>query len=207
MPVLWDTQNQTIVNNESSEIIRMLNSEFNELAGVPLLNLCPAELVSQIDEINGWVYDMLNNGVYKAGFATAQDECTNNHERWLSLSCLDSSHPTSCHVDEKNAKLVWEGLQRVEAILGRSSFLTGNSLTEADIRLYTTILRFDPVYFGHFKCNLLAVRDCPNILRWLREVTAIEGVKETINMEHIKVDIMGLYLCHFCSCTFLHASA
>lgn len=84
-----------------------------------------------------------------------------------------------------------EGLQRVEAMLGKDEFMAGNSLTEADIRLYTTILRFDPVYFGHFKCNLLAIRDCPNILRWLRKVTAIKGVRETINMEHIKV--LGFY--------------
>lgn len=92
------------------------------------------------------------------------------------------------YLDEENAKKVCEGLKRVEGILAKSEFIVpGAPLTEADIRLYTTILRFDPVYFGHFKCNLLAVKDCPNILRWLRQVTATPGVKETINMDHIKV--------------------
>lgn len=91
-------------------------------------------------------------------------------------------------VDEENAKKVAEGLRRAEAILAKNEFIIpGASMTEADIRLYTTILRFDPVYFGHFKCNLLAVRDCPNILRWLRQLSRISEVRETINLDHIKV--------------------
>lgn len=90
--------------------------------------------------------------------------------------------------DEENARKVYEGLRKVEEILSQSEFIIpgANSLTEADIRLFTTMLRFDPVYFGHFKCNLLAVRDCPNTLRWLRQIAAMPGVKETINMTHIK---------------------
>lgn len=90
-------------------------------------------------------------------------------------------------LDEKNAKLVYEALKKVEAILSKQKCMVGDELTEADIRLFTTILRFDPVYFGHFKCNLLAVRECPNILRWMKMIVAIPGIKSTINMDHIKV--------------------
>ncbi len=96
-------------------------------------------------------------------------------------------------VDEKNAKLVHEGMQKVEGILSKSAFIAGDRFTLADVRLFTTMLRFDPVYFGHFKCNLQAVRDSPNILRWLRNVTAMPGVMETINMEHIKVPLSPPY--------------
>lgn len=92
------------------------------------------------------------------------------------------------HLDEENAQKVHQGLAKVEKVLAHSSFIIPDApLTEADIRLYTTILRFDPVYFGHFKCNLLAVENCPNTLRWLRQISALPGVKETINMTHIKV--------------------
>jgi len=162
VPILWDNKLNTIVNNESSEIIRMLNSEFNDIAGNPELNLCPDELLGQIEETNAWVYDNLNNGVYKSGFATAQTEY------------------------EKNAKLVHEAQQRVETILGKNTFICGSQMTEADIRLFTTMIRFDPVYFGHFKCNLLAVHDCPNTLTWLKRMVAYPGLKDTINMKHIK---------------------
>jgi len=161
VPVLWDKKLNTIVNNESSEIIRMLNSEFNDLSGNSL-NLIPESLLDRIDETNAWVYDTLNNGVYKAGFATSQFEY------------------------EKNAALVHESQKRVEAILGQQNFICGDVLTEADIRLFTTMIRFDPVYFGHFKCNLLAVRDCPHTVAWLQRMVAYPGIKETINMEHIK---------------------
>jgi len=98
-------------------------------------------------------------------------------------------------VDEKNANLVHGGLERVEEILSQSRYIVGDQLTEADVRLYTTMLRFDPVYFGHFKCNLLAVKDCPNILRWLREqFSSTPEIKETINMEHIKVGSQSCFL-------------
>lgn len=162
VPVLWDKKLNTIVNNESSEIIRMLNSEFNDIAEHAELDLCPEGLREKIDEVNDWVYNGLNNGVYKSGFATSQDQY------------------------ELNAKLVFESQQRVEAILGQSKFVCGDVLTEADIRLFTTMVRFDPVYFGHFKCNMLAVRNSPNTLDWLKRMVAVPGIKATINMEHIK---------------------
>lgn len=162
VPVLWDKKLNTIVNNESSEIIRIFNTDFNDLAGNPTLDLYPSPLAQSIDETNTWVYDNLNNGVYKAGFATTQAQY------------------------ELNAKLVFESQKRVEEIFGSNKFICGDQLTEADIRLFTTMIRFDPVYFGHFKCNLLAVKDCPNTLDWLRRIVAIPGVRETVKMEHIK---------------------
>ena len=159
VPLLWDCKLNTIVNNESSEIIRILN-DFGDLSTGP--DLYPASQRTEIDQVNEWIYDGLNNGVYKAGFATDQK------------------------VYETNARLVYDSLLRVEEILSKSSFLVGPSLTEADIRLFTTIIRFDAVYFGHFKCNLLAVKDCPNIVKWMNKILEIEGIKETVNMDHIK---------------------
>ncbi|KAJ1675829.1 S-glutathionyl-(chloro)hydroquinone reductase [Spiromyces aspiralis] len=165
VPVLWDKKHQTIVNNESAEIIRMLNESFDDLIEDPerrKLDLYPEHLRKEIDEVNEWIYDTINNGVYKTGFATAQS------------------------VYEDHVKRLFESLGRVERILEKQ-FLTGNKLTEADIRLWTTILRFDPVYHGHFKCNLGQIaHDFPNILRWARQIYQIPGVKETVNMEHIK---------------------
>ncbi len=162
VPVLWDNKENTIVNNESSEILRILNSSFNNLAGNPSLDLYPKELREEIDLINEWIYNGLNNGVYKAGFATSQDQY------------------------ELNANLVKDTLERLEDLLRTRLFLAGNHLTEADIRCFTTVVRFDPVYYGHFKCNLLAIKDCPSILNWARRVYQIPGVKETVNMTHIK---------------------
>lgn len=162
VPVLWDKKLNTIVNNESAEIIRMFNSDFNEIAGNPELDLCPENLLESIDETNAWVYDNLNNGVYKAGFATAQSEY------------------------EKNANLVFEAQKRIEEIFGKQKFICGDGMTEADIRLFTTMIRFDPVYVGHFKCNMLTVKDSPNTLAWLNRMVAVPGIKETINMTHIK---------------------
>ncbi|PJF20072.1 Glutathione S-transferase omega-like 2 [Paramicrosporidium saccamoebae] len=160
VPVLWDTETQTIVNNESSEIIRMLSAEFNDFAENPELELYPEELKDKIDETN----------------------------EWLRVLCPVPN--TTNALDEESAKKVFEGLKKVDSILENNKYLVpGDRLTEADIRLYTTILRFDPVYFGHFKCNLLAVSDCPNIMRWLKMISNLPGVRETINMEHIKVPI------------------
>lgn len=173
VPVLWDKKLQTIVNNESSEILRMLGTEFDSIvdsthAG---LNLYPSELQSQIDELNAWIYDNINNGVYKAGFATTQE------------------------VYEKEAHNVFAHLDKVEKILEenqekdpKSKFLVGDLLTEADVRLYTTLIRFDPVYHQHFKCNWKMVRfDYPKIHDWLRVLFwKIPGFKETTNFEHIK---------------------
>ncbi|KAJ2321326.1 S-glutathionyl-(chloro)hydroquinone reductase, partial [Coemansia sp. RSA 2702] len=123
----------------------------------------PDELKEKIDDINGWIYDTVNNGVYKAGFASAQSAY------------------------EENCRALFESLERIEGILSSNEFLLGTRLTEADLRLFTTILRFDPVYHGHFKCNLKQIATgYPNILRWMREVYQLPGIKETVNMEHIK---------------------
>eukprot|EP01123_Difflugia_compressa_P002424 TRINITY_DN1313_c0_g1_i2.p1 TRINITY_DN1313_c0_g1~~TRINITY_DN1313_c0_g1_i2.p1 ORF type:complete len:165 (-),score=29.38 TRINITY_DN1313_c0_g1_i2:97-591(-) len=140
----------------------MLNSQFNEFSKNPQLDLYPLELQAEIDAVNEWVYDSLNNGVYKAGFATAEAEY------------------------EKNAIMVRDGLLKCEQILSKQPFIVCDRLTEADVRLFTTIVRFDPVYFGHFKCNLIAVKDLPHLFAWLKKIYNMEGVKETVNMKHIK---------------------
>ncbi|KAJ1985910.1 S-glutathionyl-(chloro)hydroquinone reductase [Dimargaris cristalligena] len=166
VPILWDKKLGTIVNNESSEIIRMFNTAFNEFIPESKrdLDYYPENMRDQIDEINTWIYDGINNGVYKAGFATKQAPY------------------------EENCRLVFESLDRVEALLKDREFLLGDGkFTEADIRLFTTVLRFDPVYHGHFKCNLKTIAaDYPNILRWARQVYQMPRVAETVDMEHIK---------------------
>lgn len=186
VPVLWDLKTQTIVNNESSEIIRIFNSGvFDAVADAhEPIDLVPKELESAIDEINSWVYDTINNGVYKAGFAEKQD------------------------VYEKEVQNVFQGLDRVEAILKanaekklktessisnssnskNSLYLVGDQLTEADVRLYPTIVRFDPVYVQHFKTNLTTIRDgYPYIHLWLRNLYwNYPAFKETTNFNHIK---------------------
>ncbi|KAJ2482022.1 S-glutathionyl-(chloro)hydroquinone reductase [Coemansia sp. RSA 2320] len=165
VPVLWDKKKQTIVNNESSEIIRMFNSAFDGLLAPEYrgITFYPEDLRQQIDELNEWIYDSVNNGVYKCGFAAAQEAY------------------------EKNCHALFQSLERIEEILKTNEFLLGSRFTEADLRLFTTILRFDPVYHGHFKCNLKQISTgFPNILRWTREVYQLPGVKDTVNMEHIK---------------------
>lgn len=163
VPVLWDTKHETIVNNESSEIIRILDEAFDALATNPSASFYPVSLRKEIDALNEWIYPAINNGVYRAGFATAQE-------------------PYNEAVGQ-----VFDGLDRVEAILSKSPFLIGSIFTEADIRLFTTIYRFDPVYHTHFKCtNKTITHDYPHILRWLRQVYRMAGVKETCDMEHIK---------------------
>ncbi|KAM3123749.1 hypothetical protein ACQ2H7_002974 [Candidozyma auris] len=173
VPVLWDKQKETIVNNESSEIIRMLNTEFNDLlpADYAEVDLYPEELRSKIDEINELVYDNINNGVYKTGFATSQD------------------------VYEKEVKNVFAHLDKVEEILKSNQeqdpkhrFLIGTTLTEADVRLYTTIVRFDPVYVQHFKCNIGMIRhDYPYINEWLKLLYwKIPAFKDSTDFSHIK---------------------
>lgn len=160
VPVLFDSKLETIVNNESSEIMRMFNSDFNEIAGNPKLDLYPEALRSDIDSLNTWIYDEFNNGVYKAGFATAQEKY------------------------EEAVVKVRDALLKLDSILSKNRFLTGPTMTEADIRCFTTAVRHDPVYFGHFKCNLLSVGECGNVMRWMREIYPL--VKDTVNMDHIK---------------------
>ena len=161
VPVLWDRKRRAIVSNESSEIIRMLNSAFDELGALPG-DYYPAELRPEIDPINQRVYDTVNNGVYKAGFATSQAAY------------------------EEAVIPLFETLDWVEERLASRRFLLGEALTEADIRLFTTLVRFDAVYFGHFKCNLRRIVDYPNLWAYTRDIYHWPGVTSTINLEHIK---------------------
>jgi putative glutathione S-transferase len=159
--VLWDKKEKTIVNNESSEIIRIFNSAFNEMTGNDD-DYYPKELQNQIDEINNFVYDTINNGVYKAGFATSQKV-----------------------YDDEVSKLFY-ALDILEDKLDKQRYLVGNILTEADIRLFTTLVRFDAVYVGHFKCNIQRIADYHNLTNYLRDLYQIDGFGDTINMAHIK---------------------
>lgn len=161
VPVLWDKQEQRIVNNESSQIIRIFNSDFDELTG-NRLDLYPQPLRATIDALNERIYPAVNNGVYRAGFATSQE-----------------AYETA--FDELFAEL-----DTLERLLDGQRYLAGEYLTEADWRLFTTIVRFDAVYHGHFKCNLRRIADYPNLSNWLRELYQWPGVAETVDMEHIQ---------------------
>lgn len=161
VPVLWDRQEQTIVSNESSEIIRMLNQGFDQLTG-NRLDLYPEALRPAIDAVNKRVYDSVNNGVYKAGFATEQK------------------------IYEAEVAELFENLDWLDEVLSTNRYLTGDRITEADWRLFTTLVRFDAVYVGHFKCNLKRIADYPNLSGYLRELYQITGVAETTNFDHIK---------------------
>jgi putative glutathione S-transferase len=161
VPVVWDKKLQRIVSNESAEIIRMFNSAFDDLTGNDL-DLYPDALQSSINELNDRIYPAVNNGVYRAGFATSQ-------------SAYEQAF------DE-----VFAELDALENVLGEKRFLTGEYLTEADIRLFTTIVRFDAVYHGHFKCNQRRIVDYPNLSNWLRELYQWPGVAETVDFYHIK---------------------
>lgn len=161
VPVLWDKQQNTIVSNESAEIIRMFNSAFDALTG-STDDFYPREFRDEIDEVNALVYDTVNNGVYKAGFATTQEAY------------------------EENAVKVFETLDLLEKRLEDKRFLLGSRQTEADWRLFTTLVRFDPVYVGHFKCNIRRIADYPNLTGYLRDLYQTAGVPETVDMRHIK---------------------
>jgi putative glutathione S-transferase len=161
VPVLWDKQENTIVSNESAEIIRMLNSAFDGLTG-STLDLYPKDVRGEIDEINTLVYDTVNNGVYKAGFATTQDAY------------------------EEAVTRLFETLDGLEERLGRSRYLLGDQPTEADWRLFTTLVRFDAVYVGHFKCNIRRIADYANLAGYLRDLYQQPGVAGTCNLVHIK---------------------
>jgi putative glutathione S-transferase len=161
VPVLWDKQRRTIVNNESAEIIRMLNSAFDGLTGNDA-DYYPAPLREKIDALNARIYDTVNNGVYKAGFATTQ-----------------------AAYEEAFAAL-FESLDWLEGILGETPYLAGAEITEADWRLFTTLVRFDAVYVGHFKCNRRRIADYPNLSHYLKALYEVPGVKETVHIDHIK---------------------
>ena len=161
VPILWDRETETIVNNESSEIIRMLNSEFNAI-GATGPDFYPDELASEIDAINDFVYPNINNGVYRAGFATTQEAY------------------------EEAVTALFDALDTIEERLGGRRYLVGDRITEADWRLFTTLLRFDPVYVGHFKCNIRRIEDYPNLWGFTRELYQVPGVSDTVHMDHIK---------------------
>jgi len=161
VPVLWDKQKNTIVSNESSEIIRMFNTGFDHITG-NTLDFYPEALRPAIDAINDKIYHNVNNGVYKSGFATTQ----------------------SAYEEAVNA--LFHTLDELEAILAQNPYLTGDQLTEADWRLFTTLIRFDCVYVGHFKCNIRRIEDYPNLSNYLRALYQVPGIAETVNMDHIK---------------------
>jgi glutathionyl-hydroquinone reductase len=166
VPVLWDKQTSTIVSNESAEIIRMMNSAF-DAAGAKPGDYYPQAFREEIDALNAQVYDSVNNGVYKAGFATTQQAY------------------------EEAARPLFEMLDRLDERLCSRRYLFGSTITEADIRLFTTLVRFDPVYVGHFKCNLRRIADYPNLSGYLRDIYQIPGISETVNMHHIKSHYYG----------------
>jgi putative glutathione S-transferase len=160
--VLWDKQSGTIVNNESSEIIRMLNSAFDQLTGNPL-DLYPPSLRADIDAWNERIYPAINNGVYRAGFATTQAAY------------------------EEGFNDVFSELDHIDAHLAKHRYLCGDTLTEADIRLFTTLIRFDAVYHGHFKCNRQRLEDFQHLPAYVREIYQLPGVAATVDFEHIKI--------------------
>jgi putative glutathione S-transferase len=161
VPALWDLERGTIVSNESSEIVRMLNAAFDDAGAAPG-DYYPPPLRPEIDALNARIYDTVNNGVYKAGFATTQAAY------------------------EEAAGPLFATLDALEERLGRGRYLCGDALTEADWRLFTTLVRFDPVYVGHFKCNLRRIADYPNLSGYLRDLYQTDGIAGTVNMAHIK---------------------
>ncbi len=169
VPVLWDKQTETIVSNESSEIIRMFNTAFNHLTGNSD-DYYPAELREAIDAINERVYDTINNGVYRAGFATSQ------------------------RVYEQAFERLFESLDWVEELLTAQRYLAGDGITESDWRLFTTLIRFDAVYFGHFKANRQRIADYPAISAYVRELYQVPGVAETVSFDHIKTHYYASHL-------------
>lgn len=166
VPTLWDRERRTIVNNESSEIIRMLNSAFGALTDVSY-DFYPAELRGEIDRINEMVYGQFNNGVYRAGFARSQEAY------------------------EESAKKIFQCLETMENLLSERRYLVGERITEADWRAFPTLLRFDLVYYSHFKCNLHRIQDYPNLANYLRELYQWPGIKETLDLQKIKMGYYG----------------
>jgi putative glutathione S-transferase len=161
VPVLWDKKARTIVNNESSEIIRMFNTAFNGITGESV-DYYPENLRADIDRINKRIYDDINNGVYRAGFATSQQ-----------------AYEAAFH-------RLFSALDEVENILGKQRYLLGAQITEADWRLFTTLVRFDAVYYSHFKTNLKHIEDYPNLSNYVRDLYQMEGIADTVSFDHIK---------------------
>jgi glutathionyl-hydroquinone reductase len=166
VPALWDKERRTIVNNESAEIIRMLNDAFGRFTNVRT-DYYPPALREEIDRVNAMVYENVNNGVYRAGFATAQEAY------------------------EEAFRALFHVLDELERRLARQRYLVGRDITEADWRLFTTLVRFDAVYYSHFKCNLRRIIDYPNLSNYLRDLYQQGGVAATVNMDHIKRHYYG----------------
>jgi glutathionyl-hydroquinone reductase len=166
VPVLWDKERRTIVNNESAEIIRMLNGAFGRFTNVRT-DYYPPPLRAEIDRVNAVVYENINNGVYRAGFATSQEAY------------------------EEAFRALFSALEEIEQRLARQRYLAGREITEADWRLFTTLVRFDAVYYSHFKCNLRRIIDYPNLGNYLRDLYQQGGVAATVNMDHIKRHYYG----------------
>jgi glutathionyl-hydroquinone reductase len=162
VPVLWDTQTKRIVSNSDDDIMRMFETEFDTVAKRPELDLFPAQHREAIDALNETIYEHVNNGVYKAGFATTQ------------------------RAYENAAREVFVSLDELDARLASRRYLFGSAPVESDWRLFVTLIRFDPVYVGHFKCNLRRIADYPNLSGYLRDLYQIEGVAATVNFDHIK---------------------
>ncbi len=161
VPVLWDKKLGQIVSNADDDIMRMLNREFDAFTDSDL-DFCPQELRAGSDEVNAFVYPNINDGVYRAGFATTQDAY------------------------ERAVRNLFDALDQLEERLSSQRYLVGNQLTEADWRLFTTLIRFDAVYHGHFKCNIRRIVDYPNLYGYLRDLYQYDGIAETVNFDHIK---------------------
>ena len=161
VPILWDRKRKTIVNNESSEVIRMLNSAFEDFTNVRV-DYYPQNLRAEIDRLNDLIYPNINNGVYRAGFATSQAAY------------------------EQAFRNIFDTLDEIEQILSQHRYLAGNAITEADWRLFTTLIRFDAVYYSHFKCNWRHISEFPNLSNYLRDLYQVPGVAETVSIEQIK---------------------
>jgi putative glutathione S-transferase len=166
VPILWDKKTHTIVSNESAEIIRMFNSAFDEVGALPG-DFSPAELLAEIDELNEFIYPTINNGVYRAGFATTQE------------------------ADDEAVVEVFDALDMLKAHLSSRRYLTGNTISEADWRLFTTLVRFDAVYVGHFKCNLRRIVDYQNVWGYLRDLYQVPGIADTVAMDYIRAHYYG----------------
>lgn len=161
VPVLWDTVTKRIVSNSDDDLMRMLNGEFNHFTA-STLDLYPATLRPEIDEMNTFLYEQVNNGVYRAGFATSQ------------------------RVYEQAAQSLFAALDRLETRLSRRRYLFGGQFVESDWRLFVTLIRFDAVYHGHFKCNVRRIVDYPNLSGYLRDLYQVPGIADTVNVDHIK---------------------
>lgn len=170
VPVLWDKERQTIVSNESSEILRMFNSAFNDLISddaIRARDFCPEHLRADIDALNEWIYPNVNNGVYRAGFATTQEAY------------------------EEAVVPLFETLDKLDAMLADKRFLLGDKLTEADIRLFPTLVRFDSVYAIHFKCALRRIADYPNLSGYTRDIYQLPGIAATVDIDYNKAHYYG----------------